>query len=143
MPAPARTIGRLAECACVWEVLARKAGNVCPGREYSDLTVADFLQSAASIGPVLDAAPYQSLGVTIRRCIEETRRVVNTNTNLGIVLLLAPLASTRLDQPIDLRETLSRTTVADARDAYAAIRNASPAYRQLVGQNFKPAEIVG
>jgi triphosphoribosyl-dephospho-CoA synthase len=128
MPHPARTIGGLAQLACTWEVLARKAGNVCPGREFPDLTVADFLNSAAAIAPILDQAPTQPLGVTILRCIEETRKVVNTNTNLGIVLLLAPLASVPLDEPLQpgLSQVLSQTTVEDARNAYAAIRLANP-----------------
>ncbi len=128
MPHSARTIGGLAQLACTWEVLARKAGNVCPGREFPDLTVADFLNSAAAIAPILDQAPTQPLGITILRCIEETRKVVNTNTNLGIVLLLAPLASVRLDEPLQsgLSRVLSQTTVEDVRNAYAAIRLANP-----------------
>lgn len=128
MPHPARTIGGLAQLACTWEVLARKAGNVCPGREFPDLTVADFLKSAAAIAPVMDQAPTQPLGVTILRAIEATRQVVNTNTNLGIVLLLAPLASVPLDEPLQpgLSRVLSQTTVEDSRNAYAAIRLANP-----------------
>jgi triphosphoribosyl-dephospho-CoA synthase len=122
------TIGQLAQLACTWEVLARKAGNVCPGREFPDLTVNDFLVSAAAIASVLEEAPRQPLGITILRCIEATRKVVNTNTNLGIVLLLAPLASVPLDHPLrpGLRELLARTTVEDARNVYAAIRLAKP-----------------
>jgi len=128
MPHSARTIGNLAQLACTWEVLARKAGNVCPGREFADLTVADFLKSAAAIAPVLYQAPTQPLGVTILRCIEATRKVVNTNTNLGIVLLLAPLASVPLDEPLqpDLSRVLAQTTVEDSRNVYAAIRLAKP-----------------
>ena len=127
-PAAERTIGNLAQLACTWEVLARKVGNVCPGREFPDLTVNDFLVSAAAIAPVLEQAPHQPLGVTILRCIEETREVVNTNTNLGIVLLLAPLASVPLDQPLmpGLSQVLARTTVEDSRNVYAAIRLAKP-----------------
>src|ERR1019366_3659361 len=118
----------LAQLACTWEVRARKAGNVCPGREFPDLTVNDFFLSAAAIAPVLEEAPRQPLGVTILRCIEATRRVVNTNTNLGIVLLLAPLASVPLDQPLQpgLSQVLARTTVEDSRNVYAAIRLAKP-----------------
>src|SRR5205823_13279644 len=100
-PAPEQTIGNLAQLACTWEVLARKAGNVCPGREFPDLTVADFLKSAAAIAPIMDQAPFQPLGATILRSIEATRRVVNTNTNPDIVLLLAPLASVPLDQRLE------------------------------------------
>jgi triphosphoribosyl-dephospho-CoA synthase len=128
MSEPTRTIGQLAQLACEWEVLARKAGNVCPGREFPDLTVDDFLRSAAAIAPVMEEAPHQALGVTILRSIEATRAVVNTNTNLGIVLLLAPLASVPLDEPLmpALSRVLAQTTVEDARNAYQAIRLAKP-----------------
>src|ERR1051325_6484441 len=98
------SIGYLAQVACTWEVLARKAGNVCPGRENRDLTVNDCLVSAAAIAPILNDAPTQPLGVTILRAIEATRRVVKTNTNLGIVLLLAPLASVPLGVPLRSEE---------------------------------------
>ncbi len=129
MPHPARTIGEFAQLACTWEVLARKAGNVCPGREFPDLTVADFLRSAAAIAPILDQAPTQPLGVDDPcSCIKATRKVVNTNTNLGIVLLLAPLASVPLDEPLQpgLSRVLAQTTVEDSRNVYAAIRLAKP-----------------
>jgi triphosphoribosyl-dephospho-CoA synthase len=128
MSAHAPTIGQLAQVACTWEVLARKAGNVCPGREFPDLTVNDFLKSAAAIAPVLDQAPYQPLGVTILRCIKETRKVVNTNTNLGIVLLLAPLASVPLEEGLrtGLARVLATSTVEDSRNVYKAIRLAKP-----------------
>lgn len=124
----AHTIGQLAQLACTWEVLARKAGNVCPGREFPDLTVDDFLKSAAAIAPILDQAPSQPLGITILRSIEETRKVVNTNTNLGIVLLLAPLASVPLGEPLEpaLSRVLAETTVEDSRNVFKAIRLAKP-----------------
>lgn len=123
-----RAIGGLAELACTWEVLARKAGNVCPGREFPDLTVADFLKSAQAIAPILEQAPHQPLGITVLGCIEATRKVVSTNANLGIVLLLAPLASVPLDEPLQagIARVLAATTVEDSRNAYAAIRLANP-----------------
>jgi triphosphoribosyl-dephospho-CoA synthase len=122
------SVGYLAQVACTWEVLARKAGNVCPGREFPDLTVNDFLVSAAAIAPVLDEAPRHPLGVTILRCIEATRRVVNTNTNLGIVLLLAPLCSVPMNEHFNsgLKCMLDDVTVEDTRNTFAAIRLASP-----------------
>lgn len=128
MAPPERSIGYLAQVACVWEVLARKAGNVCPGREFADLTVNDFLVSAAAIAPIMEQAPHQPLGITILRAIEATRQVVNTNSNLGIVLLLAPLAAIPLGQPLEpgLDRVLRETTVDDARHVYAAIRLAKP-----------------
>src|SRR5207237_5669305 len=52
--------------------------------------------------------------------------------NLGLVLLLAPLARAQLrpgQHPLRARlaATLAETTVADARDAYVAIRSVAPA----------------
>jgi triphosphoribosyl-dephospho-CoA synthase len=123
-------VGQLAELACRWEVLARKAGNVCPGLEYPDLTVQDFLASAAAIAPNMDRAVDQPLGVTILGAVEATRRVANTNTNLGIVLLLAPLARVPRELPLNvatLTEIIETSTVADARRVYEAIRLARPA----------------
>jgi triphosphoribosyl-dephospho-CoA synthase len=62
--------------------------------------------------------------------VEATRRWTRSNTNLGIVLLLAPLARAALRSGGSLRERLTRvlaeTTVADAAQMYAAIRHAGP-----------------
>jgi triphosphoribosyl-dephospho-CoA synthase len=88
----------------------------------------DFLVSAAAIAPVLEQAPLRRVGDTILDCVRETRKVTATNTNLGIVLLVAPLAAV---QPhVDLRggliRVLLRLDVADARAAYEGIRLANP-----------------
>lgn len=108
--------------ACIWEVSARKVGNVHPGQEDRDLRVVDFLASAAAIAPVM-AAPRQSLGATVLAAIRATRRVTGTNTNLGIVLLLAPLA---LADGADLGRVLDNAGVEDSRDVFEAIRLAQP-----------------
>ncbi|MGH9260295.1 MAG: triphosphoribosyl-dephospho-CoA synthase, partial [Acidimicrobiales bacterium] len=76
-------------------------------------------------------AGERRLGQRIRAAIEATTRGTSVNTNLGIVLLLAPLARAALRRaPGSLRArlaaTLADTTVEDARDGYAAIRLASP-----------------
>ena len=122
------TLGYLAQVACTWEALARKAGNVCPGREYPDLTVNDFLVSAAAIAPIMTRAAGQPVGVTILQSIEATRRVVTTNTNLGMVLLIAPLATVPRGESIvaGVNRVLDSTTVDDARAVYEAIRLANP-----------------
>src|SRR5688572_21198196 len=85
-------IERCVRTACLWEATARKAGNVHPFAEFDDLKYADFVRSGEAIAPVLDAYHEQPLGITILEAIRATRAVVNTNTNLGIVLLLAPLS---------------------------------------------------
>jgi triphosphoribosyl-dephospho-CoA synthase len=89
----------------------------------------DFLESAVAIAPALAEAGRRSLGVTIREAVAATRRVTSRNTNLGIVLLLAPLCRAALsDGPLRpaLRHVLASTSVADATEVYAAIRLASP-----------------
>jgi triphosphoribosyl-dephospho-CoA synthase len=62
--------------------------------------------------------------------VESTLRWTRSNTNLGIVLLLAPLARAALRSGGALRDRLGRvlaeTTVADAAEVYAAIRRARP-----------------
>jgi triphosphoribosyl-dephospho-CoA synthase len=85
-----------AQLACLLEVSAGKPGNVSPGRHFSDTRYEDFLASAAAVGAPLAKAGEQPLGITVRLATEATRRWVSGNTNLGIVLLLAPLARAAL-----------------------------------------------
>ncbi len=119
---------RWARLACRMDVLSPKPGNVSPGREFSGATVADFLQSADAIAPVLATAPGNPLGRTILLSAKATRNVVAHNTNLGIILLLAPLAA--VPEEISLHDGISgilnTTTVQDAENTYAAIRLMNP-----------------
>jgi len=134
-----KRIAQAAQMACLLEVSAPKPGNVSPLHHFADLRYEDFLWSALAIGPAMEAAGKSGVGLTILRAIQETQQVVNTNTNLGIVLLLAPLAKaaaqleTSLNVTTDpsdkllllrekLKEILSGLTVEDARQTYAAIR---------------------
>ncbi|WP_020475786.1 RimK family alpha-L-glutamate ligase [Zavarzinella formosa] len=116
------------QTACMWEVLAQKAGNVHPGARFRDMTHLDFLMSGMAIAPVLGNAVGKPLGETILEAIRATRRVVRCNTNLGIALLLAPLAA--VPETDDLRAGLIRvleaTTVQDSVNVYEAIRLAVP-----------------
>ena len=120
-----------AQLACLLEASAPKPGNVSPAADFHDVRYEDFLASAAAIGPALAAAAERPLGETIRAAVEATSRWAPSNTNLGLVLLLAPLAQAAFqpdDRPLVARlaATLAATTVADAREAYAAIRLAAP-----------------
>jgi triphosphoribosyl-dephospho-CoA synthase len=120
--------GELARIACLWEVNAGKVGNVHRQRDFADLRFADFVQSAAAIAPVLARARERSVGETILEAIQATRRVVQTNTNLGIVLLLAPLAAISEKQKLveGLECVLDGLSVADSQHVFAAIRLAQP-----------------
>jgi triphosphoribosyl-dephospho-CoA synthase len=126
-PADVAAAGQL---ACLLEVSAPKPGNVSPEHHFHDTRYEDFLASAVAIGPALSDAAKHPLGTTIRTAVEATRRWTRSNTNLGIVLLLAPLARAALQSGGSLRERLTRvlaeTTVADAAQMYAAIRHAGP-----------------
>jgi len=127
----ATDVAAAAQLACLLEASAPKPGNVSPFASFRDTTYGDFLASAAAIGPALSLAGERSLGATIRAAVEATARWAPSNTNLGLVLLLAPLARAQLRPGLGaLRErlaaTLADTTVADARDAYVAIRCAAP-----------------
>jgi triphosphoribosyl-dephospho-CoA synthase len=139
-----------AQLACLLEASAPKPGNVSPGRHFADTRYEDFLASAAAIGGPLAGAGARPVGATVRLAIEATSRWTRSNTNLGIVLLLTPLARAALvlgsdplhkaTQPLEspceggltptlrdaVRRVLDATTVEDARDVYAAIRLASP-----------------
>lgn len=124
-------VAAAAQLACLLEASAPKPGNVSPAADFGDTTYEDFLASAVAIGPALAAAGERPLGATIRAAIEATARWARSNTNLGLVLLLAPLARAALRPGPDplrrrLSATLAETTVADAADAYAAIRLAAP-----------------
>lgn len=124
-------IAAAAQLACLLEASAPKPGNVSPGVSFHDTRYEDFLASAAAIAPAFLNVHRQSLGATIRRAIDDTRAWTSANTNLGIVLLLAPLAHAALEpSPRSLRERVRRvlasTTVDNAAAVYAAIRLARP-----------------
>jgi triphosphoribosyl-dephospho-CoA synthase len=122
-------VAAAAQLACLLEASAPKPGNVSPGRHFPDARYEDFLASAAAIGGPLSGAGARPLGATIRLAVESTARWTRSNTNLGVILLLAPLAKAAVaDTPLRdaLRRVLDSTSVDDAREVYAAIRQASP-----------------
>jgi len=117
------------QTACFWEATARKVGNVHPGAAFSDLNYDQFILSAKAIGPAFQkATSLKSVGALIRESVQDTRKVVETNTNLGIMILLAPLAMASPSS--DLRSATERNlndlTVSDADMVYRAIRVANP-----------------
>src|SRR4029453_1614759 len=92
VPKRAIDVATTAQLACLLEVSAAKPGNVSPGRHYPDARYEDFLASAAAIGGPLAGAGIRPVGATVDFAIEATRHWAPTNTNLGLVLLLTPLA---------------------------------------------------
>jgi len=124
-------IGWAAQLACVFEVLAEKPGNVTRLRDCANLRLEQFLVSAVAVGPAFRPEPGDSAGGMILRAVTDTRRLAAVNTNVGIVLLLVPLAlAATHGDPDGLRAALSRVLrgldVEDARQAFAAICLAAP-----------------
>jgi triphosphoribosyl-dephospho-CoA synthase len=136
------SIGMCAQAACILDVAVLKPGNVALLSGFRDMNATDMLLSAAAIAPILDRAPLHGVGATILECIRATRRVTTANTNLGIVLLLAPLAS--IPRGPDIRggvmRLVMRLDVADARAAYEAIRLAQPGGLGTVAEQDVSAE---
>jgi triphosphoribosyl-dephospho-CoA synthase len=121
----ADSVAGAAQLACVLEVSAEKPGNITPSHDFHDTSYEDMLRSAIAAGPELARAGERGVGETILGVMEASRRVAPANTNLGIALLIAPLAKAALDGgPLRARlgATLRALDLADARAAYAAIR---------------------
>lgn len=126
-----KQVSDLYRLACEVELEAFKPGNVSIYADGHDMTVADFMVSAeVSAGPLCD--PDYSLGEKIHYAVKATRTAVGCNTNLGILLLCAPLVQAVNDcgPGVTLRQAVHRvvanTTVADADWVFKAIALASP-----------------
>ncbi len=107
------------------EVSAEKPGNITPSHDFHDTSYEDMLRSAIAVGPELARAAERGVGDTVLAVVQASRRATPANTNLGIALLLAPLAKAAVaGGPLReaLRATLGGLDVADARAAYRAIR---------------------
>ncbi len=124
-------IGEAIRCACRFDVLALKPGNVSICAHGHGMTAADFLASAAVIAPLL-ARPHKSVGEGVYDAVAASFSVAQCNTNLGIVLLAAPLARAALlpERGESLRERLAVVldglSLHDSSLVFAAIRRASP-----------------
>ena len=120
--------GELAMMACLLEARAPKAGNVSPAKGFKGTTLRHFIEAASAIAGPLDRAAERPLGDTILEAVTESRKVTEQNVNLGIILLLGPLASAPQGaEPRDgVRGVLDNLDDEDCRKVYEAIRIASP-----------------
>jgi triphosphoribosyl-dephospho-CoA synthase len=136
-----------AQLACVLEASAEKPGNITPSHDFHDTSYEDMLRSAIAVGPELARAGERGVGETILAVVRASRRAAPTNTNLGIALLLAPLAKAALEAGAlrtRLRATLRALDRADARAAYEAIRLAEPGgLREPVEHDVRSEPTVG
>ena len=127
----AEAVAGAAQLACVLEASAEKPGNITPSHDFADTSYEDMLRSAIAIGPELGRAAERGAGETVLAAVRATRRVAGSNTNLGIALLLAPLARAALADGAAaallrerVEEVLQALTLDDSGAAYAAIREA-------------------
>lgn len=142
------TIGQRATLAVTLEASARKLGNVHPQASFSDMGYEDFLRSAISIGPCFDTLQASRVGKLVYTAVSATRLSVNVNTNLGTLLLIAPIAIATHNishsmhhrdakesqrQPLTLSELRQQTAAViedlnaeDSQLVYDAIRVAAP-----------------
>ncbi|MFO0909104.1 MAG: triphosphoribosyl-dephospho-CoA synthase [Isosphaeraceae bacterium] len=119
--------GVLAQVACLLEVTARKPGNVHRLADFQDSVYLDFVLSAGAMGAAFDRDAHRGLGQLILGAVLATRQFVRSNTNLGMILLLAPLVkSGGLSLRQGVASVLRGTTRDDASQVYRAIRAANP-----------------
>lgn len=146
--APQTATARAKACfvqACGLDVAVRKPGNVSQASPGHGMQASMFLASAqAAAGPLF--APGLRVGERIEAAVAATWAVAGCNTNLGIVLLCAPIALAVEQHPESATPLAMRSAVAsvlaaldldDARAAYRAIARAQPG-----GLGTAPAEDV-
>ncbi|MGH6762034.1 MAG: triphosphoribosyl-dephospho-CoA synthase [Phyllobacterium sp.] len=115
--------------ACHGEIAALKPGNVHRFADGHRMVAQQFIESAEiSAGPLCNFG--DSVGQRVLNAVAATRTKIGTNTNLGIILLCAPLAKAAEDDdaPLDTRLSLVLEMMdqADARDVFDAITLANP-----------------
>jgi triphosphoribosyl-dephospho-CoA synthase len=123
--------------ACIAEIEALKPGNVHVFADGHGMTIHDFMNSADVTAEII-TQPNLTVGERIFQSVKATQEAVSTNTNLGIILLCAPLIHAVLNGSqveVDVNQglqkrldsTLSQLTVQDAVLVAEAIVLANPA----------------
>ena len=119
------------KAACMAELQALKPGNVHAFADGHGMTVHDFITSADVTADTMTRADL-SLGERVLYSAEATKNAVGQNTNLGVLLLCAPIIDAALNladgQTLQqgVSQVLSRLTVSDAEYVSRAIVLASP-----------------
>jgi triphosphoribosyl-dephospho-CoA synthase len=124
-PSPAE-IAAAFTAACLDELDAPKPGNVHHYASGHRMTADDFVRSAAAAARPL-AQHGARVGARILAAVEATSAAVGANTNLGIILLAAPLAAAAERDGTDLRAALTGVL------ATLDVEDASLAFRAIVG----------
>jgi triphosphoribosyl-dephospho-CoA synthase len=132
--------------ACLTELDAPKPGNVHIFADGHRMTAEEFVRSADAAAAPL-AAQGARVGLRIHGAVTATFATVGTNTNLGIILLCAPLAAAAERDTDNLRsavhEVLQDLDVDDADLAFRSIVRAAPAGLGHSAQHdvFNPATV--
>lgn len=116
--------------SCILDVAALKPGNVSFHAAGHGMDAGLFLQSAlASANSITQTG--QSLGERILNAVKATRDAARCNTNLGIILLCAPIIQAALDHPGEgwesgVSRVLAAAGLRETEQLFLAIRLASP-----------------
>ena len=114
--------------ACLIELDALKPGNVHRHAPGHGMAAVDFEISARVSAPAV-ARTGARVGARVLDAVTATRAAVGQNTNLGIVLLCAPLAAAaERGEPLNagVRHVLGALDRDDARAVFEAIATANP-----------------
>lgn len=115
--------------ACLAELDALKPGNVHRFAPGHGMNVDDFVRSAEVCAAPL-TAPGARVGARVFNAVAATKAAIGQNTNLGILLLCAPLAAAAEGEEGSLRDALAAALRGldrdDAETAFAAIVAANP-----------------
>ena len=115
----------------ICDINALKPGNVGRHGAGHGMDCADFIKSAQVVTPIL-CNQRLGLGKRILSSVEATLGAVHCNTNLGMVLLIAPIIRVfeQLVSPGDFQDLIKPTLMSleqqEAQDIFAAIRLANP-----------------
>lgn len=114
--------------ACLLEATATKPGNVHPTASFVDMSYSDLVDSADAVAEILAVAADRGVGRAVLESVNATAKVVDCNSNLGIILLLAPLAAVPrgVSLATGITTVLENLDAVDAECVYRAIRLARP-----------------
>jgi len=117
--------------ACLLELQALKPGNVHRFADGHGMSLADFTASAAACAPAI-ATRGARVGARILAAVQASWAAVGCNTNLGIVLLCAPLAAGADSLALPARREAAALAAAGARQLRALdVDDAILAYRAI------------
>lgn len=134
MNMPASSIQQLVEQSFLAEINALKPGNVHRYADGHDMQLSDFELSAKLVSPIL-CDESLAIGKRILKSVEITMEKVGCNTNLGMILLFAPLIIAAKQNKSDLKSLHLSSRLAkvieslnqdDAEDVFNAIAYANP-----------------